>query len=167
MPSVRPFGTTALGVVAHLPPIPGVTPGTAQPRALWHNTFGVALIYPRKPQKPQQMPVFIVWNACCPFWPCGRTIRLSAMNSVGSRRKAWGWCRSLCRCRGVCGYGFCNGGGSQGNVERVFCHSRREKGGCGKIMRKTTTASASSGESMNQNPLVMVARWKRATVHNL
>ena len=47
MPSVRPFGTTAFGVVAHLPPIPGVTPGTAQPRALWHNTFGVGKGGPR------------------------------------------------------------------------------------------------------------------------
>ena len=45
--------------------------------------------------------------------------------------------------RGVCGYLFLVGGGSQPILERDFCHSRHEKGGCGKIMRKTTTASAS------------------------
>ena len=123
-------------------PIPGVTPLTAQPRAVWHNALGVALIYPEKPQKPQQMPVFIGWNACCPFLPCDMIIRLSAMNSVGSRRKAWGWCRSLCRCQGVCGYGFCNGVGSQPILERVFCPWGHEKGLRGNIP-EPTEASAS------------------------
>ena len=38
---VRSPGTTTFGVVVHLPPIPGVTPQTAQPRALGLNPFGV------------------------------------------------------------------------------------------------------------------------------
>ena len=104
-------GTTPCGVGNALRPEPGVAPGTAQPRAVWHNAFGVALIYPEKPQKPQQRPVVIGWNACCPFWTCGMIKRLSAMNSVGKRRQAWGWCRSLCRCGGCVDMAFATEGG--------------------------------------------------------
>ena len=85
-------------VVETVPRAPRVARGTAQPWAAGQNPLRGTHIYPEKPQKPQQMPVFIGWNACCPFWPCDMIKRLSAMNSVGRRRKAWGWCRSVCRC---------------------------------------------------------------------
>ena len=40
-PSAGTNGTTPCGVGNALWPEPGVAPGTAQPRALWHNAFGV------------------------------------------------------------------------------------------------------------------------------
>ena len=71
-PCVRQFTRSFLRhnhvvVVALIPSAPGVARRAAQPRALWHNAVGVALIYPEKPQKPQQRPVFIGWNACFHF----------------------------------------------------------------------------------------------------